>query len=158
MDTLKKIIAEAFKYKYISESAVEWIGGHPWDDDLFHKNAEKFGLSVEQEFISVRGKSLEFDYVVLNTPTVFYHATPKENVEKIKKEGLLLSNSAEQSRGKYVVGVFLSGSSEGISRWRGDNTAVLKIILPRGTKVYQDRQSNAVFVRENIPSKFISVN
>jgi len=86
MDTLKKIIAEAFKYKYISESAVEWIGGHPWDDDLFHKNAETFGLSVEQEFISVRGKSLEFDYVVLNTPTVFYHATPKENVEKIKKE------------------------------------------------------------------------
>lgn len=131
----------------------EWLGGNPWDDDLFHTSAEKLGLDVGQEDIKLGDKSLEFDYVILKSPTIFYHATTKDRVDKIREEGL---RPQPQAGGKYVSGVFLAGSKDSLSKWRGDATVVLKVLLPSRTKVYQDRQSNAVFVREAIPASNIS--
>lgn len=130
----------------------EWQGGYPWDD-LFFDNAKRFGLDIRQETVPAGDKELEFDYVILKSPTVFFHATSPANVDKIREEGLRAQASGS---GKYVSGVFLSGSKEGVSKWRGANTVVLKVILPRGTKVYQDRQSNAVFIREDVPASLIS--
>lgn len=131
-----------------------WIGGAPWDDDKFHDNAERLGLEVKQEDIGVNGKSLEFDYVILKDTTVFLHATTPDRLDSIMSQGLKVQT---QAGGKYVPGVFLSGLgvSDVLSKWRGDKTVILKVFVDRGTKVYQDRQSNAVFVRENIPSKNI---
>lgn len=153
LDKVKQILRDvtaqelSLESKQLDESFKEWVGGHPADDDLFHANADRLGLKVDTEEIDVNGNSLEFDYVVLKSPTLFYHATIPANVEKIKELGLL---PREQAGGKYVKGVFLTGVSDATSQWRGKDTAVLKVLLPKGTQVYQDRQSNAVFVRNKI--------
>lgn len=152
--TTKKLSLENKKIEEESSSISSWLGGEPWDDDLFHENARRLGLEVNQEYINVRGKELEFDYIILNSPVRFYHATTSSNIDSIRSKGLIPQS---QAGGKYVSGVFLSGSKEGLSRWRSKDNLVIEVILPAGTKIYQDRQSNAVFVRENIPKSSIVI-
>lgn len=49
----------------------------------------------------------------------------------------------------------MTGSKEAASKWRSKNIVVLEVHLDKGTKLYQDRQANAVFIREKIPSDHI---
>ena len=151
---MEYIIKKLLENRLRLNEEYSWIGGAPWGDDLFYENANNLGLTVEQEMIDVNGTPLEFDYVVLNRLVCFYHATTSSKVESILSQGL---KTQTQAGGKYVSGVFLSGYSDTLHRWRGNDTVVLEVILRSGTKVYQDRQPNAVFIRENVPSEYIRV-
>lgn len=121
-----------------------WEGGHPWDDDLFESNAKKAGLEIKHD------SQLNRDYVTLKNDTVFYHATRKSLVDKISEEGLKTQNK----QGKQVDGIYLSGGQH-LSKWLGDDTRLFEVTVPAGTRLYQDVQPNAVFVRVNIASKHI---
>lgn len=121
-----------------------WQGGNPWDDDLFETNAIKSGLTIHED------KNLNRSYVVLKKDTTFYHATRPQLVNTILKEGLKTQNK----QGKQVDGIYLSGG-EHLKEWFGSDTAMLQVTVKAGTRLYQDVQPNAVFVRKPISSKYI---
>lgn len=139
-----------------SAEVAEWEGGYPRDDDLFFKNAERLGLETGDEDLQVGDKKLNYDYAILDRPVKFYHATLPNNVDSILKTGLKM-NKQGSTGDKNAHAVYLSGSKEGISQWRGKDTKVVGVTLPAGTKVYQDRQSNAVFVTSDIPEDSVSL-
>ena len=134
-----------------------WEGGNPWDDDLFFQNAKRLGLETGDEDLNVGGKSLNFDYAILNKPVKFYHATTSSNVDSISSNGLR-SQKQGKDGDKHVKAIYMAGSKDSISKWRGNDTKVISVTLPAGTKVYQDRQSNAVFVTGDIPSEYITIS
>ena len=122
-----------------------WQGGKPSENDKFIENARTAGLTV------LTDDRLNRDYVVLGKPTAFYHATSSEHAAVADKVGL----KAGDSKGRQVAGVYLSGGTQ-LSDWRGKGTQTVRVVVPAGTKVYQDLQPNAVFVAHDVPSSWMS--
>lgn len=135
-------------YRVITSAS--WLGGRTYDDDRFEENADKLGLDI---FIDETVSKLPGEYVILNQDTAFYHATSSENVDRILDEGLKRSSR----KGKQFNGVYLTGSADNLSSWRGKDTVVLEVKLHSGTKVYQDFQPNAVVVDYDVPAEDIKL-
>lgn len=130
-------------YRVIIASYNKWIGGTPYEDDKFEMNAANLGVDI------IEDSSVRFNtgtHIILPNDTIFYHATSKDKVDTILQEGLKI----QDRNGKQTAGVYLTGGKEDLKNWRGANTAVLEVIVPKGTKVYQDFQPNAVYVTKNI--------
>lgn len=134
-----------------AEKALLWKGGKPYDDDLFEKNAENMGLKIHED------ANLNRDYVILNDDIILYHNTSEDTYENyIKENGLL----PQDRGGKQISGVYLTGGENDLSGWKQGvgNSVTLKILIPKGTKLYQDVQPNAVFVINKIlASRIIKV-
>ena len=133
----------------------EWQAGSPSEDDTFEANAKELGLEIKEEQLGTKENSLIRSYVTLNRPATLYHATKAENVDSIAKNGINKSVAVKNGRLLNATGVYLTGSKEMASTWRGSGTSALKIVVPEGTKLYQDVQSNAVFVKDNVPPEWI---
>ena len=137
-------------YRVISASYDTWIGGGPWEDSRFEENADKLGLDIYED-PSVHNNTGYF--IVLPRDTIFYHATTTNLVDKILSEGL----HVQARGGKQASGVYLTGGKDDLKNWRGHDTVVLRVIVPAGTRVYEDYQPNAVYVPENISPENIEI-
>lgn len=101
---------------------------------------------------------------VLKNPINAYHITYKENVDKIKSEGLTSGNynPALGDSGRYEIdGVFVANASQAQSIYQqmseaGGLMTILEVYLPRGTTVYEDRlmPESSLIVRY-VPKRFI---
>lgn len=136
---------KTFKEIFESVNGYEWLGGAPWDDDRFEDNAMKLGLTIETDV------KLKRDYVTLNKPVVLYHATLTKNIDSILSSGIKKSTNKGNTAGVYM------SSKDGLSAWRGkDKTTTLAVKVPKGTRIYQDVQPNAVLVTKNVPKNWIT--
>lgn len=137
-------LMKTFKEVLESLDSYVWRGGAPWDDDRFEENAKNLGLEIKED------DKLDRDYVVLKRPVVLYHATLTTNVKSILATGIRKSSSKGN-----ISGVYMS-SKQGIEDWRGKGkTTTLAVRVPKGTRLYQDVQPNAVVVTKNVPKKWI---
>lgn len=135
------------KLRYQHEGKEEgmhtWVGGKPWDDDLFEENAKQLNVKVHED------KQIDRLYIVTNKKIILYHATSKSFVDNIFQNGI------RQSSGKgSISGVYL-GSKDGVSTWRGKDTTLIGVRIPKGERLYQDVQPNAIFIRKDIPKEWL---
>ncbi|MCM1221788.1 MAG: hypothetical protein NC548_45690 [Lachnospiraceae bacterium] len=137
-------------YRVIIASYDTWVGGTPYEDDKFEVNADRLGTDVLEDSSVTNNSGI---YITLPRDTIFYHATSSDKVDTILSEGLRMQSRS----GKQTSGVYLTGGKEDLKNWRGAKTVVLQVIVPRGTRVYQDFQPNAVYVTRNIPPENIKL-
>ena len=120
-----------------------WAGGKPHQDDRFEENARKIGAPIQED------TAIDRDYIVLPRPVILYHATTKDAEESIRGGGIRPSTDDGN-----VSGVYLGGPE--MNEWHGaENTALVRVSVPAGERLYRDHQPNAVFVRKPVPISWI---
>lgn len=137
-------------YRVILASYDTWLGGKPWDDSRFEENADRLGIKIQEDPSVQKNTGC---YVILPRDTIFYHATTPDKLESILSEGL----KCQSRDGKQTNGVYLTGGKDDLKTWRGKDTVVLQVIVPAGTKVYEDFQPNAVYITQDIPFRDIEL-
>lgn len=147
----KKKLSDLKKAEAKEKMMYEWKAGKPWEEDTFFENAKNLGAEVKEE--KLPHLKFESDYITLPEYTVFHHATRKGNEDALYREGIRSSTHKGNAPGVYL------SSKEGIEDWHGvGKTAVVRVTVPKGTKVYQDVQPNAVLISKDVPSSWLKTN